>query len=58
MAHLRLTEMHLKIGESWQENGLVFCNRKGTYYGITTPTRQLKKLLEKAGLPVSPLLST
>jgi integrase len=47
----RQLEMRLQEREHWQDHGLVFCSRKGTYYGITTLARQFKRLLRKAGLP-------
>ena len=41
-----------KVGEEWQENGLVFCTGKGTLINPTNLRRRsLAPLLQRAGLP-------
>lgn len=47
----QLAEMD-KAGDSWQENGLVFCTGKGTLINPTNLRRRsLAPLLQRAGLP-------
>lgn len=38
-------------GEGWQENGLIFTSTIGTYVDQTKVSRELKKVLNAAGLP-------
>ena len=44
-------EWKLKMGDRWEENGLVFPNRYGRYHRPEHKGLQFHKLLEKAGLP-------
>ena len=42
----------VSVGGRWQENGLIFTNTIGTYLDQTKVSRELKKVLKAAGLPL------
>jgi integrase len=39
-------------GEQWQENGLIFTTRIGTFVDQSKLSREFKQLLKKAGIPL------
>jgi len=41
----------IKMGDQWQEQGLLFCNVYGGFYNPGTGWSVFKKLLKQAGLP-------
>jgi integrase len=45
-------EAKQKAANTWQERGLVFCNRNGGFIHQENTMRMFRKLLEKAGLPL------
>ena len=48
---IRQLEARIKMGDRWQESGLVFCEVDGTYFDPNTIWRSFKNLLKVAGLP-------
>ena len=44
-------ELRLKMGQRWQDKGLVICNHFGGFIGTAFLTTRFKKLLGLAGLP-------
>ncbi len=49
--HVRQRAMQQRVGEKWQDLGLVFSNDKGDYLQKPTTLSKFHRLLEKAGLP-------
>jgi integrase len=47
----RQERTRLLSGDKWQETGLVFCNRYGTYRDPSTTNKSFHRLLERNGLP-------
>ena len=41
----------MKMGDKWQEYGLIFCNVYGGYFNPTRVWYLFKQLLKRAGLP-------
>lgn len=48
---VRQLEMRLRVGSTWQENDLVFCNMYGRYQHPDHMVEQFQRLLKNAGLP-------
>ncbi len=43
--------MHLVQGDRWKEQGIVFCNRYGSYIEVSNLHVAFKRLLKSARLP-------
>lgn len=46
------TLQRLKLGSDWQDNGAVFTQWNGQRLHLDSPTKHLKTILEKSGLPI------
>lgn len=44
-------EMRLRAGTRWQEQNLVFCDKRGNFIHAMTTLNRFHRLLDKAGLP-------
>ena len=47
----RQEQARIKMGDRWQERGLVFCNLSGSFFNPNHVRLLFKKLLKAAGLP-------
>jgi integrase len=49
--HRRQEEARRLVGDTWEDNDLVFCNTYGRFINLDTMRTWFRKLLAKAGLP-------
>ena len=51
MEKAKQDETRAKMGDRWQEHGLIFCDRYGSFFNPDCVWYLFKKLLKEAGLP-------